>query len=74
MLSSNRRRSNVDLQLGKTDNAIEHPLATHDDREILFRILQGPQGWMLRQIANKSSRLSHMRDTIGGYASATLKE
>lgn len=35
------------------------------EREILFRVLQGPQGWMLRQIANKDSRLSRMRDTIG---------
>lgn len=35
------------------------------EREILFRVLQGPQGWMLRQIANKNSRLSRMRNTIG---------
>lgn len=35
------------------------------EREILFRVLQGPQGWMLRQIANKNSPLSRMRDTIG---------
>ena len=40
-------------------------LAPLIEREILFRVLQGPQGWMLRQIANKDSRLSRMRETIG---------
>jgi len=35
------------------------------EREILFRVLQGPQGWMLRQIGNKDSRLARMRGTIG---------
>lgn len=40
-------------------------LAPLIEREILFRVLQGPQGWMLRQIAHKDSRLSRMRDTIG---------
>jgi AraC-like DNA-binding protein len=40
-------------------------LAPLIEREILFRALEGPQGWMLRQIANKNSRLSRMRDTIG---------
>jgi AraC-like DNA-binding protein len=40
-------------------------LAPLIEREILFRVLQGPQGWMLRQIANKNSPLSRMRDTVG---------
>ena len=35
------------------------------EREILFRVLQGPQGWMLRQIGNNDSRLARMRGTIG---------
>lgn len=42
-----------------------HVLAPLIEREILFRVLQGPHGWMLRQIANKNSRLSRMRATIG---------
>lgn len=40
-------------------------LAPMIEREILFRVLQGPQGWMLRQIAHADSRLSRMRSTIG---------
>lgn len=35
------------------------------EREILFRVLQGPMGWMLRQIAHNDSRLARMRGTIG---------
>lgn len=34
------------------------------EREILFRILQGPQGNMLRQIAHTNSRLSQVRLAI----------
>lgn len=40
-------------------------LAPLVEREILYRVLQGPQGWMLRQIANKDSPLARMRETIG---------
>jgi AraC-like DNA-binding protein len=39
-------------------------LAPMIEREILFRVLQGPQGDMLRQIARADSRLSQVRRTI----------
>jgi len=39
-------------------------LAPLIEREILFRVLQGPQGAMLRQIAHTSSRLSQVRRAI----------
>lgn len=39
-------------------------LAPMIEREILFRVLQGPQGGMLRQIARSDSRLSQVRRTI----------
>jgi len=39
-------------------------LAPMIEREILFRILRGPQGNMLRQIANKESYLSQVRRSI----------
>jgi AraC-like DNA-binding protein len=48
---------------------IEHPgdipaLAPVYEREILYRVLQGPQGWMLREIALPDSMLSRIRRTI----------
>lgn len=39
-------------------------LAPMIEREILFRVLQGPQGNMLRQIAGADGRLSHVRRAI----------
>jgi AraC-like DNA-binding protein len=39
-------------------------LAPMIEREILFRVLQGPQGDMLRQIARPDSRLSQVRRAI----------
>lgn len=39
-------------------------LAPLIEREILFRILQGPQGALLRQAARAGSRISKVRDTI----------
>ncbi len=39
-------------------------LAPMIEREILFRVLQGPQGDMLRQIAREESRLSQIRRAI----------
>ncbi|MHA6684779.1 AraC family transcriptional regulator [Mesorhizobium sp. A556] len=39
-------------------------LAPMFEREILFRVLQGPQGDMLRQIARTDSRLSQVRRAI----------
>lgn len=39
-------------------------LAPMIEREILFRVLQGPQGDMLRQIAQADSRLSQVRRAI----------
>ncbi|MDF2810927.1 MAG: rhaS 5, partial [Microvirga sp.] len=39
-------------------------LAPMIEREILFRVLQGPQGDMLRQIARADSRLSQVRRAI----------
>nr|WP_132280998.1 AraC family transcriptional regulator [Neorhizobium sp. JUb45] len=48
---------------------IDHPddiamLAPMIEREILFRVSQGPQGDMLRQIARGTSRMSQIRRTI----------
>jgi AraC-like DNA-binding protein len=47
----------------------EHPddipvLAPLYEREILYRVLQGPQGWMLRDIATPESSLSQVRLAI----------
>lgn len=39
-------------------------LAPLIEREILFRLLQGPQGALLRQAARAGSRISQVRDTI----------
>ncbi|MDN3563930.1 AraC family transcriptional regulator [Paeniroseomonas aquatica] len=39
-------------------------LAPMIEREILFRVLQGPQGRLLRQIARADSRLSQMRRSV----------
>lgn len=39
-------------------------LAPMIEREILFRVLQGPQGWMLRQIARSDSQLSRLHSII----------
>ena len=48
------------------DRAEEIPvLAPLIEREILFRVFQGPQGWMLRQIARADSHLSQIRRAIG---------
>jgi AraC-like DNA-binding protein len=40
-------------------------LAPMLEREILYRVLQGPQGGILRQIARADSRLSQVRQAIG---------
>lgn len=39
-------------------------LAPMHEREVLYRLLQGPQGGALRQIARADSRLSHVRRAI----------
>ncbi len=39
-------------------------LAPAYEREILYRVLQGPQGWMLRDIASPDSALSRIRLAI----------
>jgi AraC-like DNA-binding protein len=39
-------------------------LAPIYEREILFRVLQGPHGWLLRGIANRNSAISKMRASI----------
>jgi AraC-like DNA-binding protein len=39
-------------------------LAPAYEREILFRVLQGPQGWMLRDIARPESYLSRIYEVI----------
>lgn len=39
-------------------------LAPAYEREILYRVLQGPQGWMLRDIAAPDSALSRVRTAI----------
>jgi AraC-like DNA-binding protein len=40
-------------------------LAPMLEREILYRLLQGPQGGLLRQVARSDSRLSQVRAAIG---------
>ena len=40
-------------------------LASMHEREILYRLLKGPQGGALRQIARVDSRLSQVRQAIG---------
>ncbi|UAK23142.1 AraC family transcriptional regulator [Sphingomonas nostoxanthinifaciens] len=40
-------------------------LAPIHEREILYRLLRGPQGGVLRQIARSDSRLSQIRQAIG---------
>ncbi|QAY95310.1 AraC family transcriptional regulator [Methylovirgula ligni] len=44
------------------DIAVLAPLC---EREILYRLLQGPQGYVLRQIVTTDSRLSQIRKAIG---------
>lgn len=39
-------------------------LAPAYEREILFRVLQGPQGWMLRDIATPESHLARIYKVI----------
>lgn len=36
-------------------------IAPHLEHELIFRLLMGPQGGLLRQIANADSRLTHVR-------------
>lgn len=48
---------------------MEHPdeiaaLAPAYEREILFRVLQGPLGWMLRDIATPDTALSRVANTV----------
>ncbi|AVA26118.1 AraC family transcriptional regulator [Rhizobium sp. NXC24] len=44
------------------DRPLEIPvMASHFEHELLFRLLMGPQGRILRQIAGVDSRLSHIR-------------
>jgi AraC-like DNA-binding protein len=40
-------------------------LAPMHEREVLYRLLRGPQGGVLRQIARADSRLSQVRQAIG---------
>ena len=51
------------LRLIERPNEIS-ALAPLYEREILFRVLQGPQGWLLREISNKNSAISKMRKAI----------
>lgn len=52
--------------LGLLDNPDDIPvLAPMMEREILYRLLQGPQGAALRQIARGDSRLGQVRRAIG---------
>jgi AraC-like DNA-binding protein len=52
--------------LALLDNPRDIPvLAPLFEREILYRMLQGPQGGVLRQIAMASGRLSQIRQAIG---------
>ena len=51
--------------LGLLDEPAAAPvIAPLIEREILFRLLQGPQGATLRQMASRDSRLSRIRRTI----------
>ena len=40
-------------------------MAPHIEHELIFRLLMGPQGGLLRQIAGADSRLSHIRRAMG---------
>ncbi len=40
-------------------------MASHLEHELIFRLLMGPQGGLLRQIAGADSRLSHIRRAMG---------
>lgn len=51
------------LRLMKTPEDIP-VLAPSYEREILYRVLQGPQGWMLRDIATPESGLSRIHAAI----------
>jgi len=51
------------LRLIERPNEIS-ALAPLYEREILYRVLQGPQGWLLREISNKNSAISKMRKAI----------
>ncbi|HEY5711260.1 MAG TPA: AraC family transcriptional regulator [Allosphingosinicella sp.] len=52
--------------LGLLDSPHDIPiLAPLLEREILYRLLQGPQGALLRQAAREDSRLSQVRQAIG---------
>ncbi len=51
------------LRLMRTPEAIP-ALAPAYEREILFRVLQGPLGWMLRDIARPESHLSRIYTVI----------
>jgi AraC-like DNA-binding protein len=51
---------------GRLVALLDHPeevpvMANHLERELMFRLLMGPQGGLLRQIAGADSRLSHIR-------------
>jgi AraC-like DNA-binding protein len=48
--------------IGLLDRPHEIPvMAHHLEHELMFRLLKGPQGALLRQIAGTDSRLSHVR-------------
>lgn len=51
------------LRLMESPNEI-HGLAPAYEREILFRVLQGPLGWMLRDVATPDTALSRIGTTI----------
>ena len=52
--------------LGLLDSPHDIPvLSPMLEREVLYRVLQGPQGGLLRQAAREDSRLSQVRQAIG---------
>ncbi|WP_062013467.1 AraC family transcriptional regulator [Aureimonas sp. AU4] len=55
----------LDLLLALLDTPADIPfLAASREREVLYRLLQGPHGAMLRQIGREDSRLSRVRRSI----------
>lgn len=51
------------LRLSRTPNDIP-ALAPVFEREILYRVLSGPQGWYLRQLAQTESSFSKIAETV----------
>ena len=56
----------MNLPLETVSRPSRNKVCVTHEREILFRVLQGPQGWMLLALTAPDSALSRVRDVIGG--------